>query len=210
MGACRESHLSRTVALMEPQALVFDFDGTLVDSMPMHYRCWLGALEPVGLSFDRDTFHTWGGVTTREIVRRLSQAQGVAVDIEAVTAAKEACTKLHAHEAEVIEPVLAIARAHRGTLPMAIATGGPRALVGMRLDMLGIRDWFGAIVTADDVTHGKPHPEPFLRAAALLGVDPKRCRAYEDAASGIAAAEAAGMEVVDVNTLIERSDASRR
>ena len=191
---------------MELEALVFDFDGTLVDSMPMHYRCWLRALEPFGLSFDAQTFQLWGGVPTREIVRRMSAAQGIAVDVEAVTAAKEACTMLHAHEAEVIQPVLAIARAHRGKLPMAIATGGSRALVGMRLDMLGIRAWFGAVVTADDVTLGKPHPEPFLRAAELLGVDPKRCRAYEDAASGIAAAEAAGMEVVDVNTLIERTD----
>lgn len=195
---------------MEPLALIFDFDGTLVDSMPMHFRCWHRALAPVGLTFDEHTFQTWGGVPTREIVRRLSEAQGIAVDIEAVTVAKEACTKMHAHEAEVIEPVLAIARAHRGKLPLGIATGGPKALVGMRLEMIGIHEWFGAIVTADDVTHGKPHPEPFLRAAELLGVDPTRCRAYEDAASGIAAAEAAGMEVVNVNTLIARTGASPR
>ena len=90
---------------------------------------------------------------------------------------------------------------------MAIATGGPRALVGPRLDVLGIRDWFGAIVTAADVEYGKPHPEPFLRAAQLLGVDPTRCRAYEDAPSGMESARAAGMDVVDVATLIGPADA---
>ena len=192
---------------MEPEALVFDFDGTLVDSMPMHFRCWQRTLATVGLTFDHATFQRWGGVPTREIVRRLSADQGVAVDVEAVIAAKEACTRAHAHEAMPIEPVMAIARAHRGTLPMAIATGGPRALVGPRLDVLGIRDWFGAIVTADDVEYGKPHPEPFLRAAQLLGVDPTRCRAYEDAPSGMESARAAGMDVVDVATLIGPADA---
>ena len=192
---------------MEPQALVFDFDGTLVDSMPMHFRCWQRTLQTVGLTFDHATFQRWGGVPTREIVRRLSEAQSVAVDVEAIVAAKEACTRAHAHEAVPIEPVLEIARAHRGHLPMAIATGGPRALVGPRLEALGVHAWFGAIVTADDVAQGKPHPEPFLRAAELLGVDPTRCRAYEDAPAGIESARAAGMEVVDVATLIGPADA---
>lgn len=192
---------------MEPEALVFDFDGTLVDSMPMHFRCWQRVLADVGLTFDHATFQRWGGVPTREIVRRLSEAQAVVVDVAAVIASKEACTKAHAHEAVPIEPVMAIARANRGRRPMAIATGGPRALVGPRLEALGVRDWFAAIVTADDVEHGKPHPEPFLRAAELLGVDPTRCRAYEDAPSGIESARAAGMEVVDVATLIDPADA---
>ena len=194
---------------MEPAALIFDFDGTLVDSMPMHFRCWQQALAPLGLTFDHETFQRWGGVPTREIVRRLSEAQNVPVDVEAVVASKEALTRANAHEAVPIEPVVAIARSHRGTLPMAVATGGPRALIGPRLEILGMDAWFDAIVTADDVTHGKPHPEPFLMAARLLGVDPTRCRAYEDAPSGIASAEAAGMEVVDVATLIGRSDAPR-
>lgn len=194
---------------MEPEALVFDFDGTLVDSMPMHYRCWQQALAPAGLTFDHATFQRWGGVPTREIVRRLADAQRVEVNITVIVEAKEALTRANAHEAIAIEPVLDIARAHRGKLPMAIATGGPRRLVGMRLDMLGIHGWFGAVVTADDVTNGKPDPEPFLRAAELLGVDPRRCRAYEDAASGIASAQAAGMEVVDVATIIGRAGAPR-
>lgn len=194
---------------MEPQALVFDFDGTLVDSMPMHFRCWQRALEPFGLSFDHTTFQNWGGVPTREIVRRLSQGQGVPVDVEEVIRAKETLTRAHAHEAEPIEPVLSIARASRGVLPMAIATGGPRALIGPRMAALGIEDWFGAVVTADDVERGKPDPDPFLRAAELLGVDPTRCRAYEDAPSGFASARAAGMEVIDVATLIDPAAAPR-
>lgn len=195
--------VSRTVPAMEPQALVFDFDGTLVDSMPMHFRCWQEALKPFGLTFDHETFQNWGGVPTREIVGRLSQAQGVAINVEDVIEAKETLTRAHAHEAVPIEPVLAIARTSRGVLPMAIATGGPRALIGPRMEALGIHDWFAAIVTADDVARGKPEPDPFLLAAKLLGVDPTRCRAYEDAPAGIASARAAGMEVIDVATLID-------
>jgi HAD superfamily hydrolase (TIGR01509 family) len=194
---------------MQPEALVFDFDGTLVDSMPMHFRCWQRALGPFALTLDLETFQNWGGVTTREIVRRLSHAQGVSVDLEEVVQAKERLTQAHAHEVEPIEPVLAIARTSRGSIPLAIATGGPRALVGPRLEALGIRGWFDAIVTADDVIHGKPDPEPFLLAASLLGVDPTRCRAYEDAPAGIASALAAGMEVIDVATLIDPAAAPR-
>ena len=194
---------------MEPQALVFDFDGTLVDSMPIHFRCWQQALKPFGLTLEHETFQNWGGVPTREIVRRLSVGQGVGVDEEEVIAAKEALTRAHAHEAVPIEPVLAIARTSRGVLPMAIATGGPRALVGPRMEALGIHGWFGAIVTADDVARGKPAPDPFLLAAKLLGVDPTRCRAYEDAPAGLASARAAGMEVIDVATLIAPVDAPR-
>ncbi len=192
---------------MEPQALVFDFDGTLVDSMPMHFRCWQLALKPFGLTFDHETFQRWGGVTTREIVGRLSRAQGVAVDVEVVIDAKETLTRAHAHEAVPIEPVLSIARTSRGVLPRAVAPGGPRALIGPRMEALGIHHWFAAIVTADDVERGKPEPDPFLLAAELLGVDPTRCRAYEDAPSGLASARAAGMEVIDVATLIGPSAA---
>ncbi len=191
---------------MQPLALVFDFDGTLVDSMPMHFRCWQEALAPTGLRFDHATFMRWGGVTTGEIVQRLSAAQGMAVDAQGIVDRKEALVQARAHEAVPIEPVLAIARAHRGVMPMAIATGGPRAVVEPRLERLGIRTWFQAVVTADDVTRGKPDPEPFTRAAALLGVEASRCRAYEDAAAGIASARAAGMEVIDVSTLIGQDD----
>jgi len=192
---------------MVPDALIFDFDGTLVDSMPMHFRCWQLALAPTGLTFEHSTFLTWGGVPTREIVRRLSEAQRIPVDVAEVVARKESFTRKHGHEAEPIEPVIAIARAHRGRLPMAVATGGPRALIGPRLEAIGLQAWFDAVVTADDVSRGKPNPEPFLLAAQRLGVDPTRCRAYEDAPSGIESARAAGMDVVDVATLIGRTGA---
>ena len=123
------------------------------------------------------------------------------VDVEAVVGRKEALAMERAHEAEPIEAVVSIARAHRGSLPMAVATGGTRAVVDPRLKSTGMAAWFDTVVTADDVQRCKPDPETFLLAAKRLGVDPSRCRAYEDAEAGLASARAAGMEVIDVRTL---------
>ncbi|MEM6293102.1 MAG: HAD-IA family hydrolase [Myxococcota bacterium] len=186
---------------MTPAALIFDFDGTLVDSMPVHFKCWQTVLAPVGLTFDEPTFYAWGGVSTREIVARLAKAQGVAVDVESIIARKEVLAIEHAHEATLIEEVVSIARDHRGRLPMAVATGGTRAVVEPRLASTGMASWFDAVVTADDVKRCKPDPETFLLAAERLGVDPAACRAYEDAEAGLASARAAGMDVIDVRTL---------
>jgi len=100
-----------------------------------------------------------------------------------------------------IEPVVNVIREYDGKLPMAVATGGFRHICHKTLDVLGLRHKFKAIVTAEDVTHGKPSPDIFLEAARQLGVDPKLCLAFEDANLGVQAAEAAGMQVVDVRKL---------
>jgi beta-phosphoglucomutase-like phosphatase (HAD superfamily) len=97
-----------------------------------------------------------------------------------------------------VEPVLEIARRHRGILPMAIATGGSRPGIPTVLRHLGIYDWFGAIVTSEDVVRQKPAPDIFLEAARQLGVDPSQCRGFEDTDLGMESIRAAGMEAIDV------------
>ena len=104
-------------------------------------------------------------------------------------------------EVKLIEPIAAIARTHVGQLPMAIATGGRAKYIRPLLERLGVADWFQAIVTSDDVKNHKPAPDTFLKAAALLGVPPEDCRAFEDTDLGMEAIRAAGMDAVDVRTI---------
>jgi beta-phosphoglucomutase-like phosphatase (HAD superfamily) len=101
-------------------------------------------------------------------------------------------------EVRVIEPVAAIARRAAGVRPVSIASGGPRPIVERSLEITGLAPLFPVVVTADDVTHGKPSPDMFLLAALRMGVPPADCLVFEDAEPGIRAAEAAGMRWVRV------------
>ncbi len=183
-------------------AHIFDLDGTLIDTMPAHHRAWQRALSPHGVRFSAERFYALAGVPASEIVATLAAEQGVAIDVEAVVDARD--HYFHDEEeaaALPIEPVVAIVRRHRGALPLAVASGGRRHAVMRTLRRHAMHDWFDAIVTADDVTRFKPHPDVFLEAARRLGVEPTRCCAYEDGDLGLAAARAAGMHVVDVRAL---------
>ena len=105
-------------------------------------------------------------------------------------------------DVQPVVPVTAIAEWHRAHLPMAIATGSPKWVAEKILKALGIREWFDAVVGAECVAHSKPAPDVYLRAAELIGVDPRRCHAFEDTALGMQAAENAGMTVVNIHTLL--------
>jgi HAD superfamily hydrolase (TIGR01509 family) len=182
-----------------PQALIFDCDGTLADTMPQHWKAWQEVTARHGLSFPEERFYSLGGVPTRDIVRLLADEQGRA-DIDPLAFAKEkeeAYFRLFEHIGPV-EEVVAIAREHRGRLPMAVASGGSRHAITRVLTHLHIVDWFGAIVTNEDVANQKPAPDIFLEAARRLGVAPHFCRGYEDTDLGMAAIRAAGMEAVDI------------
>ncbi|MBT9558573.1 MAG: HAD-IA family hydrolase [Myxococcales bacterium] len=187
--------------LQSPDALIFDCDGTLVDTMPGHFRAWTEALGRYGLVLPEPRFYALGGVPTRDIIALLSREAGVQVDIKEVAALKEALTEHHLATPAPIAEVVAIAAAARGVLPMAVATGSLRALADRALRAIAIRDWFSALVAAEDVTRPKPAPDTYLRAAELLKVDPRRCRAFEDTDLGLESARAAGMDAIDIRHL---------
>lgn len=187
---------------MTPTALIFDCDGTLVDTMPAHFAAWKATLEPLGIIFTEAKFYSLAGVPTEAIVTRLAAEQGVAVDVAKTCADRDARFDAMAGQIGPIEPVLAIARAHRGRLPMAVASGSTRATVLRSLDTLGILGWFDTIVAAEDTEKHKPEPDVFLEAARRLGVEPAGCRVYEDADLGLEAARRAGMEGVDIRELL--------
>ena len=180
-------------------ALIFDCDGTLCDSMPAHYAAWTQVLSPLGMELDEQQYLSFSGTPARRAIPMLAQAQGVAIeDFESVNHSKEEAFLSCVHLLQPIEPVVRIARENRGTLKMAVASGGVRRLVIKQLEQIGIVDWFETIVTAEDTSRHKPDPDVFLEAARRLGVSPEHCRVYEDGEPGIEAAQRAGMECVDV------------
>ncbi len=189
-------------ALESPQALIFDCDGTVAHTMPLHWRAWQLVTGRYGIEFPETRFYALGGVPGRNILKMLFAEQGISgLDPLVIAKEKEAAYLEFLHEVRPVEPVVEIARRHRGVLPMAIATGGSRPGIPAVLRHLGIYDWFGAIVTSEDVVRQKPAPDIFLEAARQLGVDPARCRAFEDTDLGMESIRAAGMEAIDVRLL---------
>lgn len=179
---------------------IFDLDGTLIDTMPLHYRAWDAAMRNAGLkgTLDEDLFYSLGGVPTVRVAELIGQHYGMAVDAQRVFHEKESLFLELQADAKLIQPVAEFARRAGETHPLAIASGGTRDIVNRSLELAGIKALFRAIVTADDVVHGKPAPDMFLLAARLLGVEPTKCLVFEDAEPGIKAALAAGMQVVRV------------
>ncbi len=183
------------------RGIIFDCDGTLADTMPLHWRAWQAVLARHGLSFAEERFYSLGGVPSRDILKMLSQEQGVALDHLAVAREKEAEYLPLIAQVEPINTVVGIARENHGRIPMAVASGGTLRVIELVLGHLGIRHLFGAIVTSEDVAKQKPAPDIFLEAARRIGVAPRFCRAYEDTDVGMEAIRAAGMEAVDVREL---------
>jgi beta-phosphoglucomutase-like phosphatase (HAD superfamily) len=179
---------------------IFDLDGTLADTMPLHYVAWEEALRNAGLRgrLDEDYFYALGGVPSRRVAELLGKHHGVELDPEKVYRDKEAIFMGSLQKLELIGPVVAFARMVSQTHPVALASGGTRDVVKSTLEKTGLAPLFPVVVTADDVLHGKPAPDMFLLAARLMGVEPGRCLVFEDGEPGIQAAEAAGMKWVHV------------
>jgi len=181
--------------------LVFDCDGTLVDSMPLHIRLWNECLAPHGVQVPASFIDVHAGKPTDLIVEIVNAEHGLAIDPKRFEHEKETRFRERIHEVGRVEPVVATARRFRGELPMAVVSGGVRLNVEASLRAIDALDWFDVLLTADDPIAPKPAPDLFLAAAERIGVPPTRCHAFEDADAGVAAARAAGMTVTDVREL---------
>ena len=194
---------------MEIKGLIFDCDGTLADTMPLHWRAWNSVVARHKLHFPEERFYAMGGVPSRDILKLLREEQGVDIDPLAVAKEKEEAYLHIMHECTPIHEVVEIARAHHGKIPMAVASGGIQPIICGVLEKLQIRHLFNAVVTSEMVQNQKPAPDIFLEAARRIGVEPKFCRGYEDTDLGMTAIRSAGMDAVDVRTMRCHSTLSR-
>jgi beta-phosphoglucomutase family hydrolase len=188
------------------KGLVFDCDGTIADTMPLHYESWLKALGEHGVEFPEALFYEMAGIPTARIVEILNERHGHRMPVQETADYKEELYVQLIDRVRPIEPVVRIIERYAGRLPMAVATGGTRAICTKTLTALDLLRHFdpNAIVTADDVRHGKPAPDIFVEAARRIGVPPAQCVAFEDADLGVQSATGAGMRVVDVRKWPQR------
>jgi HAD superfamily hydrolase (TIGR01509 family) len=179
-------------------AYLFDLDGTVANSMPVHFIAWTQAIAEHGGQFPEELFYAMGGIPLHRTVELLNERFGSSMHPPAVVERKEALYLTMIDQVHPVAAVLKVIEAAAGQIPFAIVSGSPRDSIARTLQTLGLTHHFPVIVGAEDYTHGKPAPEPFLRAAELLGIAPERCLVFEDADAGVQSARAAGMAVVRV------------
>ncbi|MEQ1751726.1 MAG: HAD family phosphatase [Prosthecobacter sp.] len=181
--------------------IIFDCDGTLVDSMPLHYQAWVASLNHHKAPFDftEDYFYSKAGVREQDVVKLLNAEYETVIDPDAVADYKAALFETLIPQVQPVKPVADFARSMHGKLPMSVASGSEEHIVRGCLaanDLLHLFD--DIIITPRLVAHGKPAPDMFLLAAQRMGLAPKDCLVLEDGQSGIDAAKAAGMQWVFV------------
>jgi beta-phosphoglucomutase len=184
-----------------PRAVLWDMDGTLVDSGELHFLAWQEMLASLGRPLDRHTFASTFGLRNDAVLRRLVDPDVSDADIVRIGSAKEDRYRALVRSRGVAPLPGAhawLARLASAGWRQAIASSGPRANTEAILAALALGDVFEAVIAAEDVTHGKPHPEPFLTAAARVGADPARGVVVEDAPPGLEAGRRAGMPTVGV------------
>lgn len=196
-----ETHLSLAVA-EGVRGLIFDCDGTLVDSLPLHYAAWEETFAALGLTCPMDFLLRHNGKPTRRIVALYNAEFGHALDVERFTEDKERRTYARLDQTPPLEPVATLARRYYHRLPMAVVSGSNRPNVERALRAAGLRELFSVVLTADDGLPPKPAPDLFLEAARRIGVTPGDCQVFEDADAGLEAARCAGMVATDVRPVL--------
>lgn len=193
-----EARMSLTIPDYPFKGFIFDCDGTLVDSMPLHYVAWTETLKrhEAPFVFTEDEFYGSAGMKEQDVVRGLNAKHGTNLDPVRVDELKMEIFRLRIPELQEVGPVVQVARSLHGKFPMAVASGSAELTVRASLEATGLIDLFPVIVTPERVKHGKPAPDMFLLAAELMGVPPSECLVFEDGQSGLDAAKAAGMQAV--------------
>jgi HAD superfamily hydrolase (TIGR01509 family) len=180
------------------KAYLFDCDGTVADSMPLHYVAWSRALAEWNCEFSEALFYAWGGMPVAEIISTLNEKYGLNMPVERVARRKEDLYFEVLPQLKPVPEVLEHIQASYGRIRFAVVSGSTRDSVTASLETLKLLDRFETLVCAGDYTRSKPDPEPFLVAAARLGVEPEHCLVFEDTEMGIQAATAAGMASVKI------------
>jgi len=181
-------------------ALIFDMDGTLVDSGQLHEFAWSKTLEKYGIPVDRLLMRSLAGVPTKGTIEILLEKFNISVDatLDEMNDFKEKLVHENMHKYVKPTALIEIAKKYHGVKPMAIGTGAYTQEATTILQLCGLDSYVTVIVGADQVQNPKPAPDTFLRCAELLGIAPKKCVVFEDSKLGLQAAELAGMAGIDV------------
>lgn len=182
----------------EAKALIFDLDGTLSNSLPVHVETWKIVGKKYNFDFDPNIIHEMTGRPTIEFAKRIVEQYNVNEQPEVLVRLKQQSFWDLAHLLEPIDEVISIVKNYYGKLPMSVGTGASGKSAAVQLIELGLQDYFDHVISANDVEKHKPHPETFLKCAGLMNTEPQHCQVFEDGDLGISAAKEAGMLVTDV------------
>ncbi len=182
------------------QGLIFDMDGTILDTEPTHRAAWHTILGKYGMTYNAQEMAAYNGAPIEKIAAVILARHNVDMDPKALATEKLALVEEMLFDTVKPLPLIEVVKAYQGRRPMTVGTGSPRYLADRLLRHLGLRDYFVGIVGAEDVLHHKPFPDTFLRCAQLMQVEPETCVVFEDADFGIQAAQRANMAVIDVRT----------
>lgn len=180
------------------RALIFDLDGTLADSMPIHFMAWKQAALEHGFVYTEELFYGMAGMPTHKIVPVINEQLGLKLDPGLFSRRKEELFLEYLKEVESIKPAADIVYRYHGKIPMAVGTGGKKHIAAATMKMTGFDRYIDIIISADDVENHKPYPDTFIKCAELMGVEPRLCQVFEDGEMGLLAAERAGMIVTDI------------
>lgn len=183
------------------KGLIFDMDGTLINTMPVHEKAWKLVGQTFGYEFDSQLIYQLGGATVHTIAQAMMNKSGMPVErLDDVISKKRQLSYQLVPQESTLLPAFDVVKHYYQQKPMALGSGSHRQLIQLLMDKLAIEHYFNAIVSADDVKAHKPDPETFLRCAELINISPEDCLVFEDADLGVEAGLAAGMTVFDVRT----------
>ncbi len=194
---------------MKPDAIIFDMDGTLMNNNPYHFKAWQAFYKKYNRPFTLDDYKTKiSGHTSVEIFQTFFGKEMTPEEVTTHANEKNLLYRqLYKPYIKPLDGLLHLLQEiHHASIPMNIATSGSPANVRFMFEHIAIAQYFEHVVDASEVTHGKPDPEIFLKAAQYAGADPKKCVAFEDSLAGTASAKSAGMKVVGVTTMESRDD----
>lgn len=180
----------------EYQGLIFDMDGTLIDTMPAHLEAWQATANYFGFPFTKEWLHALGGMPSYKIAAEINREYGMDLDPQAVSRFKMERFAAITHKGDVIKSTFEILNHYYGKKKLAVGTGSQRVNAIPLLESTNILSKLDAVVTATEVINHKPHPDTFLQAAKLLGVPANKCVVFEDTKLGMQAAHAGGMDCI--------------
>jgi len=189
----------------DTKALIFDCDGTLVDSMPLHLMAWKEAFRKYNYKYEEEFLFSVKGMKETEIIKLYNTTFHTNLDPDMLVKTKHDVFLNHINQVKLIRPISDIALLYLNRLPLAVVSGSVHEIVHGELKTVGILHLFESIITADDPFKPKPEPDTFFETVKRLKVNPEDCIVFEDGDSGLEAAAKAGMKTIDVREYVEQA-----